>query len=39
MAKFLNTSGITHQLEEIIKGSQGGRLLLHQPLPQVQPQD
>ena len=31
MAKFLNTSGITHQLEEIIKGSQGGRLLLISP--------
>ena len=31
MAKFLNTSGITHQLEEIIKGSQGSRLLLISP--------
>ena len=31
MAKFLNTSGITHQLEEIIRGSQGGRLLLISP--------
>ena len=31
MAEFLNTSGITHQLEEIIKGSQGGRLLLISP--------
>ena len=31
MAKFLNTSGITHQLEEIIKGSEGGRLLLISP--------
>ena len=31
MAKFLNTSGVTHQLEEIIKGSQGGRLLLISP--------
>ena len=31
MAQFLNTSGITHQLEEIIKGSQGGRLLLISP--------
>ena len=31
MAKFLNTSGITSQLEEIIKGSGGGRLLLISP--------
>ena len=31
MAKFLNTSGITYHLEEIIKGSQGGRLLLISP--------
>ena len=31
MAKFLNTTGISHQLEEIIKGSQGGRLLLISP--------
>ena len=31
MAEFLNTSGITHQLEEIIRGSQGGRLLLISP--------
>ena len=38
MAKFLNTSGITHQLEEIIKGSQG-QAAAHQPLPQVQLQD
>ena len=37
MAKFVNTSGITHQLEEIIKGSQEGRLLLISPYPQVQP--
>ena len=31
MAKFLTTSGVTHQLEEIIKGSEGGRLLLISP--------
>ena len=31
MAEFFNTSGITHQLDEIIKGSQGGRLLLISP--------
>ena len=31
MVKFLNTSGITYHLEEIIKGSQGGRLLLISP--------
>ena len=31
MAEFLNTSGITHRLEEIIRGSQGGRLLLISP--------
>ena len=31
MATFLNTSAINHQLEEIIKGSKGGRLLLISP--------
>ena len=31
MAEFLNTSGITKELEEIIKGSQAGRLLLISP--------
>lgn len=31
MAKFLSTSGITHQLEEIIKDPHGGRLLLISP--------
>ena len=31
MAKFLNTSRITSQLEEIIRGSGGGRLLLISP--------
>ena len=31
MAEFLNTSGITFHLNEIIRGSQGGRLLLISP--------
>ena len=31
MAIFLTTSGITHQLEAIIKGAEGGRLLLISP--------
>ncbi len=31
VAKFLTTSGITHELEKIIRGSEGGRLLLISP--------
>ena len=31
MAKFLDSSGITYQLEQIIKDSRGGRLLLISP--------
>ena len=31
MAKFLDTSGISHQLVQIISGSRGGRLLLISP--------
>ena len=37
MAKFLNTSGISHQLEEIIKDSQEGRLLLISPYLKLNP--
>ena len=31
VAKFLTTSGIAHELEKIIRGSEGGRLLLISP--------
>ena len=37
MVKFLTTTAISHQLEEIIKGSQGGRLLLISPYLKLNP--